>query len=146
MTKHGKKHQGDEYHYRFGVYLQNKEFIELHNASESTLRLGINKFADMSNEEFRSLFTKKQVLSNPRQLETATGENDREIPKHVDWRTKYVISPVLNQGLCNAGWSFSAADAISAVYAIKTGKQVNFSAQQLIDCSLGFGNDGCEGG
>jgi hypothetical protein len=57
MSKHGKNHEGDEYHYRLGVYLENKNFIELHNSSNNSFRLGINKFADMTSEEFGMMYT-----------------------------------------------------------------------------------------
>jgi cathepsin L len=62
----------------------------------------------------------------------------------VDWRTKGVVTPVKNQGQCESMWAFSAISVIESAYAIKTGKLISLSEQQLIDCDTS--NNGCNGG
>jgi cathepsin L len=71
---------------------------------------------------------------------------ENQIPRNVDWRKYYIVPPVWNQGACGACWAFSATDAVTSIVAIKTGKQVNYSVQQLINCSQNKGNNGCTGG
>ncbi|CAB3252581.1 unnamed protein product [Arctia plantaginis] len=67
------------------------------------------------------------------------------LPMTVDWRTKGIIGPVRNQGLCGACWAFSTVGVIEAMSAIETGKLETLSVQEVIDCAK-LGNKGCAGG
>ncbi|XP_028025496.1 cathepsin O-like [Bombyx mandarina] len=67
------------------------------------------------------------------------------LPLKVDWRTKGVIGPVRDQGLCGACWAFSTVGTIESMQAIKTGTLMPLSVQEVIDCA-GLGNSGCAGG
>uniref|UniRef100_A0A1I8F500 Pept_C1 domain-containing protein n=1 Tax=Macrostomum lignano TaxID=282301 RepID=A0A1I8F500_9PLAT len=68
------------------------------------------------------------------------------LPDNWDWRILGGVSPVKDQGICGSCWSFGAAGVLEGAYFVKTGKRVRFSQQQLVDCSWGFGNNGCNGG
>ncbi|CAK1542513.1 unnamed protein product [Leptosia nina] len=67
------------------------------------------------------------------------------LPMQIDWRTKGVIGPIKDQGLCGACWAFSTVGAMEAMAAISTGKFQPLSVQEVIDCA-GLGNSGCAGG
>ncbi|KAF6077188.1 cathepsin H [Phyllostomus discolor] len=68
-------------------------------------------------------------------------------PTSVDWRKKgRFVSPVKNQGGCGSCWTFSTTGALESAIAIKTGKMLSLSEQQLVDCAQNFNNHGCQGG
>jgi len=52
---------------------------------------------------------------------------------------------VRNQGMCGACWAFAAAGSVEGSVAIRTGRMVAVSAQELLDCDTRF-NKGCAGG
>ena len=51
-----------------------------------------------------------------------------------------------DQSVCGSCWSFAAVGAIEGAYFIKYGERKRFSQQQLVDCSWGQANNGCDGG
>jgi len=56
------------------------------------------------------------------------------------------VTQVKDQGVCGSCWSFGTVGTIEGAYFLKTGRRERFSQQQLIDCSWGEGNNGCDGG
>jgi cathepsin L len=145
---HGRKYNHEnEYNYRLGVYKKNLEFVENHNRLHLGFSVAMNKFGDLTNEEFRALYLMPKF--NASQVRR-TGELHVafDIPKddQVDWRTKGVVTGVKNQGQCGSCWAFSATGSIEGAWGIKKGKLNSISEQQLVDCSGSYGNYGCDGG
>lgn len=56
------------------------------------------------------------------------------------------VSPVRNQGACIASYAFASIGGIEGVNYIKYRSQIEFSEQQLVDCSISYGNNGCSYG
>lgn len=151
-----KKYNDNELEGRFTNFLKNLELIENHDYS---FELGLNAFSDLSQEEFESyakggyiprenpLPTKRGLLRFGRT--TSCGEfksKTQSLPDTIDWRNRNAVTDVKDQGQCGSCWSFSATGSMEGAWAIKTGKLVSFSEQQLIDCSIIYGNSGCQGG
>jgi len=62
----------------------------------------------------------------------------------VDWRTKGAVTPVKNEGSCDASWAFAVTGLVEATHFIEAGQLFNLSEQDLLDCT---GSDsGCGGG
>ncbi|KAL8151089.1 hypothetical protein V2J09_020897 [Rumex salicifolius] len=133
------KHYKDkkEWMLRFGIYHSNLNFIDLINSQNLTYKLGDNEFADLTNEEFRSLYVGQNTNS--------TESINKRAPKQIDWRKKGAVNAIKNQGQCGSCWAFSAISAVESMNKIKHGKLVTLSEQELVDCDTKK-NLGCRGG
>ena len=56
------------------------------------------------------------------------------------------MTPVKTQGSCSDCYAFSATGAVEGAYYLSTGNLQSLSEQQLNDCSVNEGNEGCVGG
>lgn len=70
----------------------------------------------------------------------------QSVPPLVDWRQKGAVTPVKNQRECGCCWAFAATAAIESHWFIKTGQLVSLSEQNLVDCSIVAGTNGCNYG
>jgi len=150
-----------EYEQRFQNFQASLKRIEELSKKSPSAKFGINKFSDMSREEFeRTRISKekhdgqslaKSCLANG--VEAAQLDASA-IPTSFDWRTKNVVTPVKDQGQCGSCWAFSTIGNIESQWAIKGNNLTQFSEQLLVDCSHGccselnqtVCNSGCEGG
>ncbi|XP_007048674.2 PREDICTED: senescence-specific cysteine protease SAG39 [Theobroma cacao] len=132
---------------RFKIFKENVARIDAFNtANGKPYKLGINQFADLTNEEFtasRNRF-KGHMCSN-----TAASfkyENVTAVPSAMDWRQKGAVTPVKDQGQCGCCWAFSAVAAMEGINMITTGKLISLSEQELVDCDTKGEDQGCQGG
>lgn len=153
LVKHHKVYNGlGEKDHRFEIFKDNLGFIDEHNAQNYTYKVGLNKFADMTNEEYRNMYlgTKNDAKRNVMKTKITTGHRyafnsgDR-LPVHVDWRSKGAVAHIKDQGSCGSCWAFSTIATVEAINKIVTGKLVSLSEQELVDCDRAF-NEGCNGG
>lgn len=146
IATHSKSYASDEeYQRRFKIFRENSGFIRTHNQGKKDWYLGINKFADMSIEEFRSIY-----LPHKYQRKTERNVVEQEpfvnAPSSVDWRTQGAVTAVKDQGQCGSCWAFSSTGSIEGTWKIAGNSLVSLSEQQLVDCSTNDGNAGCNGG
>jgi len=142
-----KVYDENEVLYRFRIFKQNAEFVEKFNSEEHTFTVGLNKFADLTNTEFRERYTGLRrpliQIQDPEHLYQY--DSAQALPTSVDWRTKGVVTGVKDQGQCGSCWSFSTTGSVEGAWALNH-SLVSLSEQNLMDCSRSYGNFGCNGG
>jgi cathepsin L len=141
----GKKYTRDEALLRRAVYAANVAKIEAHNAEAHTWTMSVNKFADLTAEEFKAKLASGYRAHEKRSTNVSTAKSV-SIPASVDWSTKGAVTPIKNQGDCGSCWAFSTTGSVEGISFIKTGTLPSLSEQQLVDCSGAEGNQGCNGG
>lgn len=92
-------------------------------------------------------FVKMDPISTKRRLEMVMPFQQIK-PLELDWRSQGVVSRVKRQGWCGACWAIAAAGALEGSNAIQTGKLVEISEQQILDCASmpPFRSVKCDGG
>ncbi|KAK7386410.1 hypothetical protein VNO78_26623 [Psophocarpus tetragonolobus] len=152
LVKHQKVYNGlGERDKRFQVFKDNLRFIQEHNAQNNSYKVGLNKFADITNEEYRAMYlgTKSDAIRMHMKTKSTghryTYNAGDRVPLHVDWRLNGAIAPIKDQGACGSCWAFSTVAAVEAINKIVTGKFVSLSEQELVDCDKAY-NEGCNGG
>ncbi|QCE14890.1 vignain [Vigna unguiculata] len=140
-----------EKHKRFNVFKANVMHVHNTNKMDKPYKLKLNKFADMTNHEFRSTYAGSKVnhhrmfRGTPHGNGTFMYENVGSVPASVDWRKKGAVTDVKDQGKCGSCWAFSTVVAVEGINQIKTNKLVTLSEQELVDCDTEE-NQGCNGG
>jgi len=134
---------------RFRIFRENLRIIDSHNLDTGqNFTMGINQFTDLTPEEFKILYVsglKTQVSSYGCKSFSSSASGT---PSVIDWRTLGAVTSVKDQGQCGSCWTFSATGAIEGAWAISTGKLVDLSEEQLVECATGvsYGSHGCSGG
>nr|GMD08364.1 senescence-specific cysteine protease SAG39-like [Ipomoea batatas] len=149
MAQYGRVYRDEvEKAKRYNIFKENVEYIESFNkAGNKPYKLGINQFADLTNQEFRAS-RNGYKLSLPHQYSSSVFryENVSAVPSTVDWRKKGAVTPVKDQGQCGCCWAFSAVAAMEGITQLSTGKLISLSEQELVDCDVKGEDQGCEGG
>lgn len=150
LAKHGKSYNAlGEKERRFQIFKDNLRFIDEHNAENRTYKVGLNRFADLTNEEYRSMYLGTRTAAKRR---SSNKISDRyafrvgdSLPESVDWRKKGAVVEVKDQGSCGSCWAFSTIAAVEGINKIVTGGLISLSEQELVDCDTSY-NEGCNGG
>ena len=146
-TQHKKTYSVAEELTRFRIFVENYHKIIKLNAEHDSATFALNKFADLTDTEFKVQYasgafpaSRKVVAAN-----TVSSSSIGNLPDSVDWRNKGAVTPVKNQGQCGSCWVFTVTGVIEGFYFINNGKLVSFSEQQVVDCDTDQ-NQGCNGG
>ncbi|KAL0432520.1 UNVERIFIED_CONTAM: Cysteine proteinase RD21A [Sesamum latifolium] len=151
LVKHGKSYNAlGEKERRFEIFKDNLRYIDEQNAlGDRSYKLGLNRFADLTNDEYRKTFLGARPDGKRRLTST---KSDRYAPKvgesvpdSIDWRAKGAVAPVKDQGSCGSCWAFSTIAAVEGINQIVTRNLISLSEQELVDCDTSY-NQGCNGG
>lgn len=147
MNKYRKAYSASEFQTRYNIFKSNLDYINQWNAQNTLTVLGTNIFADLSNEEYQSIYLGTKITAPETEPENRVGTYTAT----VDWRTKNAVTPIKNQGQCGSCWSFSTTGSTEGAHALATGNLVSLSEQNLVDCTFDvshpeYNNSGCDGG
>ncbi|WCJ32676.1 Cysteine proteinases superfamily protein [Euphorbia peplus] len=148
MARYGRVYKDpNEKEMRFDIFKQNVQFIESFNKADGkSYKLGINKFADLTNEEFKTSRNRFKGHMCSEQAGPFRYANISAVPTSMDWRKKGAVTPIKDQGQCGSCWAFSTVAAVEGVTQLTTGKLISLSEQELVSCDTKGEDQGCEGG
>ncbi len=147
LKKENKKYStAEEYLARFKIFESN--YLKLESFSINVDRkhsVGINKFADMTPQEFRRTYLNLNIkLVDVLKAQSEQLTFAEEAPEAHDWRSTGAVGPVKDQGSCGSCWAFSTVGNLEGLNYLKTKQFVQYSEQQLVDCDKN--DSGCNGG
>ena len=102
MTQYGRVYKDDtERATRYSIFKENVARIDAFNSQTGkSYKLGVNQFADLTNEEFKASRNRfKGHMCSP-QAGPFRYENVSAVPSTVDWRKEGAVTPVKDQGQC----------------------------------------------
>ncbi|KDP30486.1 hypothetical protein JCGZ_16165 [Jatropha curcas] len=137
MKKYNKEYGSrEEYMHRLGVFAKNMIRAVEHQVLDPTAIHGVTPFMDLTEEEFEKMYTGVVGGGRVGFVEDVTTSflETRGLPENFDWRKKGAVTDVKMQGACGSCWAFSTTGAIEGANFIATGKLLNLSEQQLVDC------------
>lgn len=138
--------------HRYNIFADNMRQINDHNIrmneTGDTFEMGVTPFTDLTNQEFKRNFTSCLTAPNVSNQLFQCSYNYGPPPVDFSWlkHQPRVVTPIKNQQQCGSCWAFSTTGSVESAHAIKTGKLISLSEQQLVDCSNPEGNQGCMGG
>jgi len=154
MSTHNREYATvEEMSTRFNNFKASVNRINTNNAYTqmrgSGAKFGLNKFSDMSPEEFSenvlmTPFTPAASLHKEKNMLTPR----ITAPDTFDWRSKGAVTAVKDQGQCGSCWAFSVTENIESVWILAKGITNEtlppLAPQQIVDCD---NTDlGCDGG
>jgi hypothetical protein len=136
---------------------RNRLRVLAHNqrAEQHGYRLALNRFADLSLEEFIRGYTGiKLPATATTALPTFSSPPPTPNPlpaeqmTHINWLISGVVPEVTDQGNCGSCWAFSSANVLSAHLALWQHQRAPLlSPQELVDCvPESYSCGGCDGG
>jgi len=134
-----------EYSSRFNNFKQN--YLKMQQTATKpglTYKVKVTKFFDLTTEEFQATYMGFKPSLNAKKQVRVVRKSESGADEAYDWRDHNAVSDVKDQGSCGSCWAFSAVGNLEGLYAIQTGKILEFSEQELVACDTM--DSGCNGG
>eukprot|EP00727_Mastigamoeba_balamuthi_P014086 m51a1_g930 putative cysteine peptidase precursor (312) ;mRNA; r:211903-212838 len=135
---HGKVYTASEAKYRLHVFEENQAVVNRLNMENHGARFGLNKFSDLTNAEFKALYTTRLQGRIPADFAVVADSNDDSLDMRP-W-----LPAVKDQAQCGSCWAFSAIANAEGAWYRKNQEVVSLSEQQLVSCDKT--DSGCNGG
>nr|XP_051231005.1 ervatamin-C-like [Lolium perenne] len=134
---------------RFDIFKKNLRLVREFHERDPSYKLAINKFGDMTGEEFSDAYGGCERLRVVADDGGGKGQggfavsavDDANLPEAVDWRqTGYDLRPaavtaIKDQGpYCRSCWAFTAVATVEGLFSIRRKILTTLSEQQLVDC------------
>jgi hypothetical protein len=152
IAKYGKQYSNQpEFNKRLEAWMFIDSEIDRHNSEQTSSRHGHNEYSDWTQEEWANHADWRGDVKFP-EIKTELQYADFALsniilPTNFSWsnQTGYT-QPVGNAGNCASAYAFAAAAAMETNKKINGGPMEKLSEQQIVSCSQGYGNYGCNGG
>ena len=109
----------EEHNYRLGVFHKNTIKINQINSLNDFVAK-VNKFADLTEQEFRAKYLGKKRGSSTGRTKNLKIFDHKAVtadpPKSVDLRTLGIVNPVKDQGACGSCWTFSTIEVVETKF------------------------------
>jgi cathepsin F len=117
------------------AWMENHEFVRLQNAdSSSKWTAELNKFADMSVQEFKEKILLKNPLVSDARAKVGMSKAVKASVESFDWRNVGGVTPVQDQGFVGTCWTFSTVANIEGQYYKQTNTTLKLSEEYFVDC------------
>ena len=116
VSKYDKQYSNvDEYQHRFEVYKKNVDKVNAHNNYPfKTYTMAINKFADMTEDEFIA-----KVAAKTPTLPAFRGDVvDPDYQGEIDWKQDDKVVAARDNGGCRASFAFTTTEVLESTHAI----------------------------
>eukprot|EP01120_Amphizonella_sp_Union-15-10_P002380 TRINITY_DN12572_c0_g1_i1.p1 TRINITY_DN12572_c0_g1~~TRINITY_DN12572_c0_g1_i1.p1 ORF type:complete len:141 (-),score=15.46 TRINITY_DN12572_c0_g1_i1:93-515(-) len=104
MQKHKKSYGHEDFFMRYKIFKKNMDLVSNHDPAVG-YKVALNKFADLSVQEFSRLYKGFQKLEIHKDQISSEAVNSTysslEVPTSWDWRTRGAVTKVKNQGKIN---------------------------------------------
>jgi len=136
MTTYNKQYKNAaETAQRFEIFKNNKARIaQLNQQGAGRTKFAINKFADLTKEEFKASRLSKVHAQRTPDMPVADDLDVSAIPDSFDWRDKGAVTAVKDQGQCGSCWAFSATGNMEGQWFLAGHTLTSLSEQNLVDC------------
>uniref|UniRef100_A0A0D9XGV6 Cysteine proteinase n=1 Tax=Leersia perrieri TaxID=77586 RepID=A0A0D9XGV6_9ORYZ len=142
---------------KFETFKANARYIhEFNKKKDVPYKLGLNKFSDMTPEEFTRKYTGAlpeadddnhdnaglNIVGSDRSLSKQPLVPAGDVPSVWDWRDHGAVTQVKDQKQCGSCWAFSVIGSVEGINAIRTGNLLTLSEQEVLDC---YDQGSCDG-
>lgn len=121
----------EEHVSRFEIFKENLALINHLNRQGKGV-FALNKFADMTREEFAAKYLSTPRLAAPHPADFKA--KNAQYPDTKDWTTEGAVNKIKDQASCGSCWAFSAVANMEGVYYVAHKTLPDISEQQLVDC------------